>query len=385
MSAEDDATPPGRFSVLSLFPDSSQSTEKGGPDPPRRPPGVVVAWLAAAGAFACLTALLALNRPALAASLTALRQVRWVWLPLAVLAEAASMLAAARGHLRLLEAGGGRIRLRSVLGVAYAGNAIASTVPFAGVPAAVAYSFRQYRRRGIELPVSGWAFAVSWMIANFSFALVLAAGALTAGNDLVAAAGLATSVLFMLPAVAILLALRYPWARRAVRRATAWVAGRSRRLAGHPRADVAAALDALLARVGTLGLPFRHYAEVFALSLFNWAADVVCLACAIRATGSPVPWHGLLLAYGAGMTAGSLGLTPGGLGVVEAALSAALVAAGMRTGNALAAVAVYRLLSFWLVLAAGWVVLGFMSRRGKGTPELQSLEALEPISTEGSR
>ena len=30
MSAEDDATPPGRFSVLSLFPDSSQSTEKGG-------------------------------------------------------------------------------------------------------------------------------------------------------------------------------------------------------------------------------------------------------------------------------------------------------------------------------------------------------------------
>jgi uncharacterized protein (TIRG00374 family) len=334
----------------------------------------MAAWLGACGGFACLAALLVFDRSALGASLTALRRVRWGWLPVAVLAEALSMLAAARGQRTLLEAGGDHIPLRSVLGVAYAGNAIASTVPVAGVPAAVAYSFHQYRRRGIDLPVSGWAFAVSWMIANLSFAVVLAAGALTVGHAVAAAAGAATSVFFLLPAVAILLALRYPWARRGIHRATAWAAERSRRLARDPRTGVAAmAVEGFLARVGTLRLPVRHAAEVFTLSLVNWATDIACLALAIRATGSPIPWHGLLLAYGAGMTAGSLGLTPGGLGIVEAALSAALVAAGMHTGNALAAVAVYRLLSFWSILAAGWVVLGLMARRKKRTRGLEAV------------
>jgi putative heme transporter len=50
-------------------------------------------------------------------------------------------------------------------------------------------------------------------------------------------------------------------------------------------------------------------------------------------------------------------VAPGGLGVVEVALSAALVAAGLRSGDALAAVLVYRLISLWLVMAAGWLVL----------------------------
>jgi len=40
-------------------------------------------------------------------------------------------------------------------------------------------------------------------------------------------------------------------------------------------------------------------------------ADGLCLAAAVSATGSAVPWHGLFLAYGIGMTAGSVDVTPG--------------------------------------------------------------------------
>jgi uncharacterized membrane protein YbhN (UPF0104 family) len=93
-------------------------------------------------------------------------------------------------------------------------------------------------------------------------------------------------------------------------------------------------------------------------------ADCACLAFAIRATGGPGPGHGLLLAYGAGAAAGSTGVTPGGFIIVETALTAALAAAGMAQGRALAAVLAYRLVNFWMILLGGGITLIFLRIRG---------------------
>ena len=87
------------------------------------------------------------------------------------------------------------------------------------------------------------------------------------------------------------------------------------------------------------------------------------LACAITATGQPVPWHGILLAFGAGAAAGSTGISPGGFGVVEITLAATLAASGLTGSGALSAVLAYRLINSWLVLAAGWIVMLILSRR----------------------
>jgi hypothetical protein len=76
-----------------------------------------------------------------------------------------------------------------------------------------------------------------------------------------------------------------------------------------------------------------------------------------------VPWHDLLLVYGSGIAAQSLNITPGGLGVTEGTLSVALVATGLHASQALAAVLLYRLASFWLVASAGWLVLLWLRRR----------------------
>jgi putative heme transporter len=102
---------------------------------------------------------------------------------------------------------------------------------------------------------------------------------------------------------------------------------------------------------------------VFGLAVANWLADCACLACAIKATGSAVPWHGLLLAYGAGAIAGSTGVTPGGFLIVEATLTAALTAAGLNAGSALGAVLAYRLVNFWMILLGGGIVLIFLTRK----------------------
>src|SRR6202044_892119 len=94
----------------------------------------------------------------------------------------------------------------------------------------------------------------------------------------------------------------------------------------------------------------------------NWLADAAVLAVSIRATGGTVPWHDLLLVYGSGVAAQSLNLTPGGLGFAEGSLSLALVAPGMTASQALAAVLLYRLASFWLVALAGWLVVFWLRR-----------------------
>jgi uncharacterized membrane protein YbhN (UPF0104 family) len=75
-----------------------------------------------------------------------------------------------------------------------------------------------------------------------------------------------------------------------------------------------------------------------------------------------VPWHGLLLAYAAGAAAGSTGLTPGGFGLVEAALTAALVAVGMNSSGALTSVLAYRLVNFWMILIGGWITMIVLTR-----------------------
>jgi hypothetical protein len=48
---------------------------------------------------------------------------------------------------------------------------------------------------------------------------------------------------------------------------------------------------------------------------------------------------------------------------VEAALTAALAAAGMNAGPALGAVLAYRLVNFWMILLGGGIVLIFLTRK----------------------
>jgi uncharacterized protein (TIRG00374 family) len=123
---------------------------------------------------------------------------------------------------------------------------------------------------------------------------------------------------------------------------------------------------------------------VTGLALANWLADATVLAVSIHAAGASVPWHALLLVYGSGIAAQSLNITPGGLGVTEGTLGLALVATGVQASQALAAVVLYRLASFWLVALAGWLVLLWLRRRHRArrdtgtTPKRALLHATAP-------
>ncbi len=313
-------------------------------------------------AVAAITTGVVLGRHTLAESLHKMAGLNWTWFLLAIVCECISLAAFGLSRRRLLRADGANARFGSVMAITYASNALSMTIPFAGAQLAVIFSYRQFRRRGLGQAITGWALAVSAILSMSALAVVLVVGSIASGASIATAIGFAGAAVLILPAVAILLALRNQPLRRVLSVALNRVMTIARRLIRRPPGQAADALEEILDRIASIRMPWPRYAEVFGLALLNWIGDCACLACAIRAAGQPVPWDGLLLAYAAGAAAGSTGLTPGGFGLVEATLTAALVAAGMNTSAALTSVLAYRLVNFWMILVGGWAAMIVLTR-----------------------
>ncbi|MER6121685.1 lysylphosphatidylglycerol synthase transmembrane domain-containing protein [Streptomyces sp. NPDC001795] len=82
-----------------------------------------------------------------------------------------------------------------------------------------------------------------------------------------------------------------------------------------------------------------------------------------RSLGLPLPPDRVALAYLAASSAAVLLPTPGGIGSLDAALALALTLAGAPGSAAASVVLGYRLLTVWLPLVPGLVVLGMLVRR----------------------
>jgi len=380
-SAQPDSAQPGSAQTASAQAASAQAASAASAQPERRRRWLRVAVaILAVGAMAWL---IVANRHTLAESLSSLGQLDFRWFALAVLCEGVSLTAFGLSRRRLLRADGHQAGFASVMAITYAGNALSMSVPFAGAQLAAVFSYQQFRRRGLDPALTGWALGISAIASSSALAIILIAGALTGGAPLATLAGFAGAAVFALPAVTVLLALRFPRARALANKVLAYLIRLAGRVFRRPGIDPAA-LDEFLARLASISLRWPQYAEVFGLAALNWLADCACLACAIRATGEPIPWRGLVLAYGAGAAAGSTGVTPGGFGLVELALTAALVAAGLTTSRALTAVLAYRLINFWLILLAGGIAMIFLSRARESRIRRYTRPEQDPGGSDGA-
>jgi len=293
-----------------------------------------------------------------------LAKLRWWWVPVAILAEIVSELSFVLMQTRLLGAGGLHPRLLPLTGVTLAAQAMSNSVP-AGPAVAAVYGFRWYRRLGADDTLAGWALVGTTIFAALSLALL-------AGIGLVLADEQGASLDLVPPVVGILVVTAALGVLFVYERPLAIVArhllGLSHRLVGRPRGDREAHIVALLERIAAVRLRSAGAFVVLAWAFSNWFFDSVCFAVAFLAIGSNVPWEGLLLAYGAGQLAANLPITPGGLGAVEGSITIALSYFGGGTTADIAAVLVYRLISFWLVLGVGWSSWGGLAlgiRRGR--------------------
>ena len=324
---------------------------------PRRRRGKRAARAAAAAlGVAALAGAGVTERATLAASLAVMGHLHWIWIPAALTLESASMAAFAIMLRRLLAAGGTTVGVRPMLATAYAANALSVSVPLAGPELATAFTFYRFARQGADGPLAGWALLAGGVVSSAAGALVAAGGGLTSGNMLVTAVAVLGGMLAVAALAVLGAAARGPRLRGALERPAAWTLRHASALLRRPADDPRQTIRAWAERLGSLRLSPRGWIVVTGLALANWLTDAAVLAVSIHAAGAPVPWHVLLLVYGSGIAAQSLNITPGGLGVAEGALALALVAAGLRAGQALAAVLLYRLASFWLVAAAGWLI-----------------------------
>ncbi|WP_328877380.1 lysylphosphatidylglycerol synthase transmembrane domain-containing protein [Streptomyces sp. NBC_00299] len=112
-----------------------------------------------------------------------------------------------------------------------------------------------------------------------------------------------------------------------------------------------------------------HARPVRAAALWGGSLAFVTLHCAVliavtRAVALPLPPVRVALLYLAASTAAALLPTPGGLGSLDAVLVLALAAAGAPATAAASAVLGYRLLTVWLPLIPGLIVLAVLVRRG---------------------
>ncbi len=321
---------------------------------------------AAAFAVAALAATGVSERASVTASFGVLSRLHWLWIPAAIVLESASMAAFAFMLRRLLATGGASVGVRPMIATSLAANALSVSIPLAGPEVATAFTFRRFTRQGADAPLAGWSLLAGGVVASAAGALVLAGGGLATGNVLVAGIAVPGGVL----AVAVLLvagaAVRRPRLRDALERPATWALRHTAWLVRRPAEDPSVIIRAWAERLGSLQLAPSGWITVTGLAVINWLADAGVLAVSIHAAGGPVPWHDLLLVYGSGIAAQSLNITPGGLGVAEGTLSLALVATGLRASQALAAVLLYRLASFWLVAVAGWLVLFFLRHRQRG-------------------
>jgi uncharacterized protein (TIRG00374 family) len=297
------------------------------------------------------------KKGALTRSFVRIGHPRWAWVVVGIVLEALSMTTFALMQSRLLRVGGKRVAARPMLAAILAANSVSASVPVAGPELGAALSFRRFREQGADTTLASWTLVVGGVASWLGALIVLVAGGTLSGHVKIVAGTLLVALLLAVGGLVLWFALRHLRLQKFLRATASSILRPFSRWRSKPVGDPVVAITRWVASLHSLRPTRADWNTIGALSLGNWLTDIGVLAMSILALGGPVPWRSLLLVYGLAMLVGSLGLTPGGLGLVEGTLCVGLVSAGLPAALALSAVLLYRLVSFWLVLCVGWVVL----------------------------
>ncbi|WP_319447677.1 MULTISPECIES: YbhN family protein [unclassified Mycobacterium] len=316
----------------------------------------------------------------LAKAWRSLLSANWWWVLAAAFAAAASMHSFAQIQRALLKSAGVYVKQRRSESAFYAGNALSTTMPGGPVLSAT-FMYRQQRIWGASPMVASWQLVMSGVLQVVGLALIGLAGAFLLG-----ASRNPLSLIFTLGGFVALLLLAQTVAKNPQQidgigvRILSWVNS----VRGKPADTGLDKWREMLQQLESVQLSRRALTTAFSWSLFNWIADVACLAFAAYAAGGRPSLAALTVAYAAARAVGSIPLMPGGLLVVEAVLVPGLVSSGMTLASAISAMLIYRMVSWIFISAIGWVVFFFVFRTEKDIDPDATLEAATPESAQFS-
>ena len=318
-------------------------------------------WVVIAIAITVLTVEIVLVWDQLAKAWHSLLTAAWWWVAAAALAALGSMHSFAQIQRTLLRSAGVTVKQWRSEAAFYAGNALSTTLPGGPVLSAT-FVYRQQRLWGASPLVASWQLVMSGVLQVVGLALLGIGGAFLLG-----ASKNPLSLIFSLGGFVVLLLLGQSVAANPQQidgigvRLLSWLNA----VRGKPSDTGLAAWRKTLMQLESVRMSRRTLTVAFSWSVFNWVADVACLACAAYASGGRPSLAGLTVAYAAARAVGSIPLMPGGLLVVEAVLVPGLVSSGMTLPAAISTMLIYRLVSWIFISAIGWVVFFFMFRTEK--------------------
>ena len=327
-------------------------------------------WVIIGVAMMVLTVEVTLVWDQLAKAFHSLYAAKWLWVLAAIGAAMASMHSFAQIQRTLLKSAGVEVKQFRSEAAFYAGNALSTTMPGGPVLSAT-FIYRQQRLWGASPVVASWQLVMSGVLQVVGLALLGLGGAFLLG-----ASKNPLSLVFTLGGFIALLLLAQAVASRPDLidgigvKVLSWVNS----LRGKPANAGVDTWREHLQQLESVSLSRRDLTIAFSWSLFNWIADVACLAFAAHAAGGKPSLAGLTVAYAAARAVGSIPLMPGGLLVVEAVLVPGLVSSGMTLASAISTMLIYRLVSWIFIAAIGWVVFFFMFRTEKDVDPDASLD-----------
>lgn len=312
-------------------------------------------WVKTILAFAVLGLLVYWLRdqmPFLAEGWHAVRNIHWGWLIIALGFSYLSMSSYGSVQKTLLNSAGVKVGYWDSVGLIFAANAIATSIPGGQVFSAT-LTYRRTRQWGATRVIASWQLVISGVLATIGIVVLALLGFFLVG-------AVSNPILLTLSGIALFAVIfGVQWAARhpdriesVVMTVLRWINGKRGKPADHGSASVKSIID----QADAVDLSRRHLGSAFFWSLLNWVADIGCLWAAAAAVGAQHSIGGLAIAYVTGKVVAMVPVTPGGLGTVEVTLIGTLTAGGMPADLALASVFVYRVVSYFLVAAAGWVI-----------------------------
>jgi uncharacterized membrane protein YbhN (UPF0104 family) len=320
-----------------------------------------VRWAIIGVAVVVLAVEVVLVKDQLAKAWGSLLSANWWWVLAAAFAALGSMHSFAQIQRTLLKSAGVQVKQWRSEAAFYAGHALSTTMPGGPVLSAT-FVYRQQRLWGASPVVASWQLVMSGVLQVVGLALLGLAGAFLLG-----ASKNPLSLIFTLGGFVALLLLAQSVASNPQQidgigvRVLSWFNS----LRGKPADTGLDKWREMLEQLESVSLSRRALGVAFSWSLFNWVADVACLAFAAYAAGGKPSLAGLTVAYAAARAVGSIPLMPGGLLVVEAVLVPGLVTSGMTLASAISAMLIYRMVSWIFISAIGWVVFFFLFRTEK--------------------
>ncbi len=297
--------------------------------------------------------------PFFAEGLKAVTNPHWGWVAVSLVFSYLSMSSYGSVQKLLLRSAGVRVGYLASVGLVFSSNAFSTCIP-GGQVFGTTLTYRKTRQWGATRVVASWQLVISGVLSTVGIVLLALIGFFLVGS-------VSNPFLLVLSAFGLIaIFVGVQWAARnpdkiegVLLSLLAWVNVRRHKPADHGAEGVRQIVE----QAEAVDLTKTQLSKAFAFSLLNWVADIGCLWAAANAVGAEHSIGGLCIAYVTGKIVATAPITPGGLGTVEFALITTLTAGGLGAHEAFATVFVYRIVSFFLVALAGWVVF-FLFYRG---------------------